>query len=175
MTKKRRPKYFWAKLGLYAFWGILGVLAITIVAAYGSSFFSGAEAADVVDPTAAFSGTICAVYNYAGFLIGGLAVLMIMIAGVIYATSQGEGSGETGIGLAKSMITAVITGVLLYIIGLWLLGPPCGTGQGLIGNILNQAGVGGGSSSSSSSGGSSSGGSSGGSGGGSGSGGGGGW
>lgn len=148
MAKRQRPKYFWAKMGLYAFWGLLGVMAIMIIAAYGNSILSGAEAATEGTAAAAFSGTICHLYSYAGTFIASLAVLMTMIAGIIYATSQGEGGGETGIGLAKSMITAVITGVLLYMIGLWLLGGPCGTGEGLIRNILNQTGGGGGASSS---------------------------
>ena len=137
---KKKSKYRLMKVGLYAFWGILGVLALIIIAAYGADII-GVEASVGDSPTAGFSGIICRTYKYAGFIVGGLAVLMVSIAGIVYATSQGEGSGETGIGLAKSMITAAITGVLLYMIGLWLIGGPCTTGKGLVDDILDKAGV----------------------------------
>lgn len=141
MVKKRRPKYFWAKVGLYAFWSVLGVLAIIIITAYGASLMvAGAQtgAGQVTDNT--FAGVVCGFYGYAGVLVGGLAVLMVMTAGIVYATSQGQGSGETGIGLAKSMITAAITGVLLYMLGNWLLGSPCGLDPqgGILANLYQK-------------------------------------
>jgi len=124
---KKKSKYRLMKVGLYAFWGILGVLALTIIAAYGTSFL-GAEAATGAPSAGAdtFAGTVCGFYSYAGFLVGGLAVLMVMAAGIVYATSQGQSGGDSGIGLAKNMIVAAITGVLLYMLGNFLLGSPCG-------------------------------------------------
>ena len=63
----------------------------------------------------------------AGYLVGALTVLMIVLAGVMYATSQGSGSGDLSIGSAKQMIMAALTGALLYMMGYFLLGD-CGIG-----------------------------------------------
>lgn len=72
----------------------------------------------------------------AGYLVGGLTVLMIILAGVVYTTSQGQASGDLSIGTAKQMITAALTGALLYMMGYFLLGE-CGINGGA-GGILQQ-------------------------------------
>lgn len=149
MNKKpTKSKHLWAKVGLVGFWAVMGVLAIAIITIYGIEL-SGVSAdpggagvgTDVYKPNA-FADLVCVLYFSSGTIIGALMVLMFVSAGIVYATSQGQSGGETsGIGLAKSMMLAALTGGFLYVIGLMLLGEPCGANpsggilQQLLGNI----------------------------------------
>jgi len=60
-----------------------------------------------------------------GAIIIALTVLMLLSAGITYMVSMGQSGGDTGIGTAKAMITAAITGFLLYMMSTFLLGQ-CG-------------------------------------------------
>jgi hypothetical protein len=145
MNKKSlKSKHQWARFGLYGFWALIGILALVVLIAYGVELTSvSAQVPDgFVGPLqegSVFGAFICSFYLGAGTLIASLMILMFAAAGIVYATSKGESSGETsGIGLAKSMIVAAITGALLYMLGLAILGAPCGEypSGGLIGSML---------------------------------------
>lgn len=140
-----KSKYAWARIGLYGFWAVLGAFAILLIAQYGYSI-SGAEAATEGGAATAseFIALVCGLYDSAGVLIGALVVLMIVWAGIIYGTSQGQSGGEgSGIGLAKSMIVAALSGAFLYVFGLVLLGSPCGARPdgGFLQDLLSQIGL----------------------------------
>ncbi|MDD5606237.1 MAG: hypothetical protein PHR51_02870 [Patescibacteria group bacterium] len=143
MTKRQtKSKYTWARVGLYGFWAMLGLFAILVVAQYGYSI-GGAQAATGGQPTTEFAAMVCSLYVNAGYLVGALSVLMIVAAGIVYAMSQGQTGGEaTGIGLAKSMMIAALSGVALYVFGLVILGSPCGSNPtgGFIQDLLTQLG-----------------------------------
>jgi len=53
-----------------------------------------------------------------GTLVGIIAVVMVIIAGIVYAFDLGGGKQ---IGVAKEMLTAAIGGVLLFMFASWLL------------------------------------------------------
>jgi len=54
-----------------------------------------------------------------GILVGLIAVVMVIIAGIVYAFDLGGGKQ---IGLAKEMIISAISGVILFMLAAWLLG-----------------------------------------------------
>lgn len=76
-----------------------------------------------------FNEYSCRVIQYADPVIWTLVLLTFVIAGIIYAVSMGQGSGEMSISLAKQMIVAAITGAVLYAFGSLLVGQ-CGSDQG---------------------------------------------
>ena len=76
-----------------------------------------------------FNDTVCNLVKSAGTVVGGLAVIMVMAAGIMYAMSGGSGKGAMSIDSAKTMITSAITGVILYVMGSLLLGT-CGEYNG---------------------------------------------
>jgi len=80
-------------------------------------------------------------------LIGALALLMILLGGIMYATSAGN---PKQISTAKDIIISAISGVALYVLSSMLLGPSA-TEQGIIGKLFPPPPI---TSSSSSSGGS---------------------
>ena len=53
-----------------------------------------------------------------GILVGLIAVVMVIIAGIVYAFDLGGGKQ---IGLAKEMIISAISGVILFMLASWLL------------------------------------------------------
>lgn len=132
-NKSVKSKHTWARFGLYGFWALIGVMAISLLTVYGVELLSvGAQTIDSPDfvgplqEGSQYGALVCSLYLGAGQLIGILMVLMFVGAGIIYATSQGESGGEaSGITLAKSMMIAAITGALLYALGLVILGTPC--------------------------------------------------
>ena len=140
MTKQpSKSKYKWMSVGLYGFWVLLGLYAVILIAQYGASAGIGpADAATGDGAGSKFTALVCALYSQASYLIGALAVLMIVAAGIVYATSQGQSGGEaSGIGMAKSMIIAALSGVALYLFGYLLLGT-CGAGAGgVLSDIVN--------------------------------------
>lgn len=134
---KKRSKYLWAKFGLYTFWFCLGAFALVMIALYSAELLGGAEAADPASAQITggdFRTYMCSVLYYANGFIAALVILMITIAGIIYATSQG---GE-GVSQAKGMILAAVTGALLYMMSNWLLGS-CGqeSAGGYLGRLFS--------------------------------------
>lgn len=69
-----------------------------------------------------FDTYVCTLISISGGLIGGLALLMIIIAGWVYINSGGASSGDFSVSTAKGMITAALTGALLYMLGYFFLG-----------------------------------------------------
>ena len=76
-----------------------------------------------------FNAQVCTIVQTAGTVVGALAVIMVMAAGIMYALSGGDAKGDLSIGTAKNMIVSAITGVLLYLMGSVLLGN-CGDYSG---------------------------------------------
>ena len=127
-----KSKHTWARFALYGFWGALGLFAVLLISQYGSA--STAQAA--TEAGKSFAVLVCGFYSAAGAFVFALTVLMIVAAGIVYGTSQGQSGGEgSGIGLAKSMIISAVSGALLYVLGFILLGS-CGTTLGgLVGQL----------------------------------------
>ena len=66
-----------------------------------------------------FSNTIKSFYDSLAVLIGLLAVIMIIVGGIVYATSEGN---PDRVKTAKEIVLAAIMGVLLFAFANWLLG-----------------------------------------------------
>lgn len=125
--KNKRAKFWWTKPWLYGFWVVLTGFALLLVAKLGTQFLPPSQAAEVdTSGGIGFDAYLCSGIGYIHGLIIALAVLTVIIAGVTYMTSEGN---KEGISTAKSMITAAITGILLFAFGQFLLGS-CGTGAG---------------------------------------------
>jgi hypothetical protein len=153
-TKTNFTKGAWVKTLFIVYWTSFVFLGFFTLIGVGSKF----QASDAANPNASpdittnignattnasggvgFDVYVCDILlPAAGYLVGALTVLMIVLAGVIYATSQGSGSGELSIGTSKQMILAALTGALLYVMGTVLLGN-CGIGEssGLIERFLS--------------------------------------
>jgi hypothetical protein len=127
-TAKKTKQLSWLKVGIAAYWIVVALFVLIALTGYGLDLagVSAATNPNAVADTAGGVGFDVYVCNIllpaAGTLIGALTVLMIIAAGIVYATSQGAGSGDLSIGTAKQMIMAALTGALLYILGTFLLG-----------------------------------------------------
>jgi len=119
---------YWASVAVFGFFALIGV----------GSQFDGSNASPpptgsstTLSDTSGGQGFDVYVCNVllpdAGYLVGALTMLMLVLAGVVYATSQGASSGDLSIGESKKMIVAALTGALLYVMGYKLLGS-CGIG-----------------------------------------------
>lgn len=90
-----------------------------------------------------FNAYVCRLRLLIGTLIGAIAVVMIVMAGIIYATSGLSGKGAASISTAKTMITSAITGVVFYMLSNVLLGNcASGVSGGLFGEIFKNGGGG---------------------------------
>lgn len=116
-----------------AYKGLLGVFALTVII---TSALGDSQTFAATGDFGGFNAYICALRGLIGAVIGGLAVLMIIIAGIMYALSSGNDKGNLSMGTAKNMILSAITGVVFYMLSDALLGA-CGTKGGLIGEIFN--------------------------------------
>lgn len=126
----------WTKWLIYIFWGVLSVFALSLVGLFGVDMLSQTQAGTgAVADTAGgvdFQQYICgSILGSANTLIGILAVVMMVIAGVTYATSMGGG----GTSNAKEMMMAAITGVIFFFIGTYLMGG-CGENSGWLYDFL---------------------------------------
>src|SRR5680860_1382439 len=109
-------KMKWTKWLLFLFWGALSVFALSLVAFFGVDMLTQTQAGTGAVANASvgmdFTDYICGpVWLGASTIIGILAVVMMILAGVTYATSMG-GSGTSN---AKEMMMAAVTGVAFYI------------------------------------------------------------
>jgi len=127
----------WLTLGYRYLLGVFGVAMLTSM----SGIISSSSAA----PTSAggnfnqFNSYICSLVSVLGAIIGGLAVIMVIAAGILYAASGGNEKGDLSMGAAKNMIVSAITGVTLYLLAGTLLGPCTATGTNYgYGPLLNQ-------------------------------------
>ncbi|KKW25510.1 MAG: hypothetical protein VE99_C0001G0147 [candidate division Kazan bacterium GW2011_GWC1_52_13] len=127
LMAKHKTKSWWVKPWLYGFWAVLSAFALMLIAQFGSQVLPAGQAA-TADTSAGigFEAYLCSAISYANFLVGMLAALTVIIAGITYATSAG---GKEGIKTSKDMIIAAVAGVALYAMGHLLLGA-CGTGTG---------------------------------------------
>ena len=105
-----------------AFWGVLGLLPMTaagVMAATpasksrdqvcaGIGIASGST--DCGDSGAAVNNTISSVINLLSFVIGALAVIMIIVAGARFITSGGDSSKVAG---AKNAVIFALVGLVV--------------------------------------------------------------
>lgn len=110
---------------------ILGLFAIFMIAGLGSGM--GVFAAEAGD-FGAFNGFVCSMVLAIGGIVGGLAVIMIIAAGIMYALSGGSDKGAASISGAKTMITSALAGSALFLMGGLLFGE---CGQFAYGSLLN--------------------------------------
>ena len=94
--------------GLIILWLILNLIQQNISLAQSESGPVNNELTNLVST----------IFDNVGVLIGALAVVMIIIAGIVYLFDFGGGKQ---IGIAKEMVTYAISGVILFILGAWLL------------------------------------------------------
>ena len=73
----------------------------------------------------AFSVMVCNLFGIMGGIIISLAVITVIAAGIVYATSQGASGG---INSAKTMIVSAISGIALYVLSGYFLGA-CGKNE----------------------------------------------
>jgi len=143
MKRAGNNKQVWAKWWLRGYWGVLVAAALAFMLQVTGLWSLVGAATEAATNTGAsttgitFQEYVCHALSWSTNILISLAVLTVVIAGVIYATSMGSSSGELSIGLAKQMIVAALTGLLLYMIGVFLLGG-CGAGTGF---IVNQLGL----------------------------------
>ena len=143
MTKQATgKKNTWVHWWLRVYWGIATVMVLMFAAQYVgavSGAFAANENAVASTTSATFKDYVCSVTGYIGGTVEALAILTIIIAGVIYASSMGQSGGELSISLAKQMIVAALTGLLLFYMGTFFIGQ-CGSGGGFIAWLLNGSG-----------------------------------
>lgn len=113
----------WVRLAFFVFL----ILALIFVIYSGISLAAGSGAST---PSSLYDWVYKLLYAVSG-LIGVLAVAVITIGGIMYATSAGN---QKQISTAKEMIISAISGVVLYILSLVLLGNFAG-GQNVTGII----------------------------------------
>lgn len=114
---------------------LLGLFAVTVILAMATGDTQTFAATG--GGFTAFNAYICRLRGLIGIIIGGLAVVTIIIAGVMYALSSGNDKGNISIGTAKTMIMSAVTGIVFYMLSDMLLGSCMGQGDaGLISNIF---------------------------------------
>ena len=138
-NKAARKKTTWTHWWLRVYWGVVGVTLLLFTLQYvgvvSGAFADSGSTAVSSTTSASFKDYVCNVAGYAGGTVEALAILTIIIAGVIYASSMGQSGGELSISLAKQMIIAALTGLLLFYMGTFFLGP-CGSGAGFIKSLF---------------------------------------
>lgn len=123
MTRAKNRKIgVWLRVLQYLF---LGLLLIFIIIA----FVDPSSAADPSTGPASFNDFVRAIQDMVGGIIGLLAIFMIVVGGIVWASSSGN-SGQTGLG--KEIIVSAIGGLLLFMFTLWFLGINLGIGEGII-------------------------------------------
>lgn len=107
---------WWIKLTMI---GLVVVDIATNILRHNPSLAEDAPAADPVADTD-LAGPILEIFTKAnlGALVGVLAVVVIIVAGIVYAFDLGGGKQS---GLAKEMIISAISGVILFMLSRWLL------------------------------------------------------
>ena len=92
---------------------LIGLFAVAALGAVFLGFWANRQALAVATDFGEVSNIgdyLSAVLKWVVPLIGGLAVLMLIYAGYIYMTSQGN---PEALGRAKDIIIGVVTGILL--------------------------------------------------------------
>ncbi|MFA5009827.1 MAG: hypothetical protein WC553_01170 [Patescibacteria group bacterium] len=144
MNKKNNHKLGWAKWLIKIYWGAVGLVGLVYVSQasglLAAVLAATGDNASSTTTSLTFGQYVCTAIDLGSTVLVTLAVLMVIAAGIIYATSMGASGGELSVGLSKQMIVAALTGLLLYMIGGWLIGVQCKGGDMEYGNgfLTNQ-------------------------------------
>ena len=103
---------WWIKLTM------ISLVAVDIAVTIIRNNPSFAQPSGTTPPSIDVVETIATTFGSLGTLVGILAVVVIVVAGIIYAFDLGGGKQS---GLAKEMIISAISGVILYMLSRWLL------------------------------------------------------
>lgn len=124
---------------------LLWVFGFVVVIGIGSGItttFANDSENPITGAFGTFSGFICQIYDIMGAVVGGLAVVTLIAAGVVYGASGGNtGKDGLSIGTAKTMMVSAIAGASLYLLGGFFLGQ-CGIGGALNSPFFGGAGSG---------------------------------
>ncbi len=102
---------------------LVGLLLIFIITAFADPSSAASAGA------ASFNDLMLALQTRVGGIVGGLAVFMVIVGGIVYATSQGNSSQMNE---GKEIIAYAIGGLLLFMFTLWFLG------SNLSGGVINK-------------------------------------
>ena len=91
------------------------VVVLAVVLAIVGTMPSAGAVGPVIGEGEPLWGWVKDLYDLSGVIVGILAVVMIIAAGIVYALDLGGGKQ---IGLAKGMIIDAISGVVLFILAL---------------------------------------------------------
>lgn len=122
---------FWLRILQYLFFGLLLIFLIIAFIDPSSAVAPGGAGAT------GFSDMILILQNIVGGIIGLLAIVMVIVGGIVYATSQGS-SGQMGLG--KEIIMNAIGGLLLFMFTIWFLGKNLGITEGIISRFFPPTG-----------------------------------
>ena len=114
-AKSLNPKMLkkWMRIIQIVWLVLVGLAIILLITRHSFSFAAeGGSVSDLQDWVMNWSGQL-------GWLVGLLAVVMVIIAGIVYIFDLGGGKQ---IGVAKEMIISAISGVVLFMLAAWLLG-----------------------------------------------------
>ncbi|MBU1092756.1 hypothetical protein KJ836_03775 [Patescibacteria group bacterium] len=115
MKTKLSHKSFAKSVGL---WVKLTILILVVADVINLIYTKQSFAQTTVIPD--FAGQINDIFSeWMPMLVGALAVVVIIVAGIVYAFDLGGGKQA---GIAKEMIISAISGVILFILARWLLG-----------------------------------------------------
>ena len=113
------------------------VLLILLLVFLIISFIDPSSAAGPGAGGTSFNDLMLTIQNIIGSIIALMAVFMIVVGGIVYASSQGN-SGQMGLG--KEIIMSAIGGLLLFMFTLWFLGINLGIGEGIISRFFPPTG-----------------------------------
>lgn len=97
------------------FFVLIGLVIVLGIINHISLAAGPGEAADTAK---ALKDWVSELFTASEYLVSVVAVVMIIIAGIVYALDLGGGKQ---IGLAKDMIISTISGVILFMLASWLL------------------------------------------------------
>ena len=124
MSKKKPTNWSaWFAIVTQAYKYLLGIFVV-LIAANGTGLITAscADPGQQAVDAGGFQATVCQIFGLMGQIVGGLAVIMIIVAGITYAASGGTDKGNVGIGSAKNMLMSAITGVVLFLLGGLIVG-----------------------------------------------------
>jgi len=113
----------WATIAKFVLFGLL--LLFIIMVLISASLAAGSGGVEGV----AFPDLIIYLRTAVSYLIGLLAVIMVIVGGIVYATSEGSPDKMKS---GREYIMSAITGVLLYALSSYILGQNLGIDEGII-------------------------------------------
>ncbi len=106
----------WARITQIVWLILIGIAIVLMITNQSLSF---AQDSGTGANSNAFQDLLDGLMPELGIFVGLLAVVMVIIAGIVYAFDLGGGKQ---IGVAKDMIISAISGVILFMLASWLLG-----------------------------------------------------